>query len=231
MRKVFFILTICLLFPSAASAADNFKRCSVAPKPQINFYTSYGKLVYDFSKTEEEISKMFGSHVLGLAQRKTGTAYQYSSASVRYGDGFCASLKKLDVYIGIQSPKIYVNSKFEEGSCLHKFVLRHEQAHMQVTVRMLEQFVTVAAERLFWASRQMKPILVYNQSEANAAYKIISDSYKEMIIQMRETLDKEIEIEQKTIDAEDLKGLESEVCGEDYAKYYWANHHQTKSKR
>jgi len=220
MRKVFFILTTCALL-LRASYVDALARCDVPNNPKITFYSSLGKLVYDFSMDYKGISKRANKidSVLGLAERRLGQAIRIKLAGVPYRSGYCIVPTEIEVYVGIGAPTIFVTNDYKPEECHYKFVLRHEQAHMQVSIRMLEHFVKEAPERFRMASALVAPVFITNQSQIGDARQTLFDEYSAIVTVLREALDEAVEEEQQKIDDEKIRGLIVEVCGK-HSKIY-----------
>lgn len=221
MKKVLYILISQLIIIASTSmsfANDKFTRCMMDPRPSIVFRTSLGKLEYDFSKDRKELSHRAGRPILGRAERRTGATMITKSNAVKHGKGFCVAPKVIEIYVGIAKPVIFVASEFKKDTCYYNFVLRHEQAHMQTTIRLLERFVSVAPDMFKVAAKGVRPIYVTNASQISEASQILYDEYRGILDKMKEKFDEETEKEQEKIDAPELSNLIIEVCGKYYTK-------------
>ncbi|MDD4557146.1 MAG: hypothetical protein PHE89_07505 [Alphaproteobacteria bacterium] len=214
MNKFIVFLIASFFLNVNAFAADDLPRCPTFSNPKIEFYSSLGELKYDFSKNKEELRILNGTPVYGFAQRRFGSSYRYKLHYNRFGKGGCVAPERIMVFMGIAQPIIYVANEYKQGECIHNFILRHEQAHMQISVRMLSQFMKVAPEMFTYAIRSIKPIYVKNQSETDAAGKVLAKEYARIIKQMRDVLQEETDLEQDKIDVDELTSLKFEVCWE-----------------
>lgn len=198
--------------PSLAMANNSFERCLGAAYPRIEFYSSLGKLEYDFTKNNKELEQIAGEKVSGLAHRKLGQYVTIETDGVRYGKGYCVTPTMISVYIGVGRPTIYVSSDLEKDTCLYNFVLRHEEAHMQTTIRMLDHFVKSAPTIFKLSAKKIRPVYVNSPSEANNAAQILADEYNKIAEELRNKLHEETEKEQNKIDDPKLNRLAFEVC-------------------
>lgn len=221
MKKYFFtaIFLILLGIIPKQTNAQNLKTCAYTTTPKIFFYSAFGKLEYDFTKSSAEIKQIARTEysedtvILGLATRRLISSTRLKLGSNRYGkSGFCSTPREIHVYIGSKRPTIYVSNQLEKNSCDFLLTLRHEEAHIQTTLRMLNQFIKHAPDKFKKLSVHVKPIYVKNQSEADLAYNLIQEQYSDLAKVLTAELEKEIKKEQNKIDDPKLRSLHEEVC-------------------
>ncbi|MDR1694083.1 MAG: hypothetical protein LBR70_02675 [Lactobacillaceae bacterium] len=217
MKKVFFILTFIFTVADINQClAKSFDRCPFNPTPKVIFRTSLGELEYDFSKSKKDVSAIAEKPALGLAQRRLGAFLSMQNVGIRYGKGYCVMPEEIEIYIGIAKPIIYVSSEFKPGECFYNFIVRHEQAHIQTTIRMLDHFVRVAPGTFSQATRKIRPIYIKDQGDLETANQQLYDEYSSIITQMKDKLEIETEKEQVKIDAPELDNLIIETCAKHY---------------
>lgn len=223
MKKLIFTLTI-LGFSTFSSLTYSYNSCEqVHSQPKINFYTSYGKLEYDFSKDQMGISQIGMQHGViekgifanGLA---TGTLkWEINVAtSVKKGQNkqFCAIPAEIDFYMGFSSPTIYVSSDLRQGSCMYDLVLRHEQTHQQINIKTLEYFIPLFKQALHKISQEIpaEPLSGHSQISLNIASKVIAQKYSERITPLIDVFKKELQIEQGKLDNSSNYAFENSIC-------------------
>ena len=223
MKKLIFTLTI-LGFISFSSLAYSYNGCEqVRAQPKINFYTSYGKLEYDFSKDQMGISQIGMQHGViekgifanGLA---TGTIKWEINVGTLAKKGnknqFCAYTTEIDFYMGFTNPTIYISSDLRQGSCMYDLVLRHEQTHQQINIKTLEYFIPLFKQALQKISHEIpaEPISGKSQTALNQASKIIAQKYSARIKPLIDIFKKELQIEQGKLDNSSNYAFENSIC-------------------
>lgn len=223
MKKLFFILTV-LLGTSLSVEAAAFNRCAeLKPQPRLSFYTSYGKLEYDFSKDQMGITKVGMSYGViekgifanGLA---TGTVKWEVDVSSEGREGrngeICAYPVEIKFYLGFADPKIYVSRDLRKGSCMYDLVLRHEQTHQQINVKALEYFIPLFEQALKKISQEIPAELVgaMNRAALSRGSEKIAEAYSKRIEPLINVFKKELEIEQGKLDNASNYAFENSIC-------------------
>ena len=223
MKKLFFILTV-LLGTSLSVEAAAFNRCAeLKPQPRLSFYTSYGKLEYDFSKDQMGITKVGMSYGVlekgifanGLA---TGTVKWEVDVSSEGREGrngeICAYPVEIKFYLGFADPKIYVSRDLRKGSCMYDLVLRHEQTHQQINVKALEYFIPLFEQALKKISQEIpaEPVGAMNRAALSRGSEKIAEAYSKRIEPLINVFKKELEIEQGKLDNASNYAFENSIC-------------------
>ena len=223
MKKLFFILTI-LLGLSLSFEAAAFNRCAeLTPNPRLSFYTSYGKLEYDFSQDQMGITKVGmnygvvekGIFANGLA---TGTVKWEVDVSSEGREGrngeICAYPVEIKFYLGFAEPKIYVSRDLRKGSCMYDLVLRHEQTHQQINVKALEYFIPLFEQALNKISKEIpaEPVGAMNRAALSRGSEKIAEAYSKRIEPLINVFKKELEIEQGKLDNASNYAFENSIC-------------------
>lgn len=149
MKKIKLLFATFLLFCGNFSdgfAADTYleKKCRkiMAENPvDFNIYYDYGNLIYDRSKSAEEIKKLYienkkqepqSDKILGLTI--FNSFYQimlYTNAQKLRGRTYCYYPAKIDIKIGYKDTTMYLAKELKENTCTYKRTLRHEQTHLK----------------------------------------------------------------------------------------------------
>ena len=222
MKKIFFILTFCLyIFPNRAYGFDYCSNISV--HPEVNVYTSYGKLTYDFSLNQMGITEIAmqkghiesGVFANGLAVGTIEWEINVSAASTTgYNNQICATPKVVNFYIGFKNPKIYISNDLKKGSCMYDLVLRHEQTHQQINIKLLEYFVPLFQQALNKISKEVPAVAIRKNSQAalSEGSKKITKLYSERITPLVNIFKKEMAIEQGNLDNSSNYAFENSLC-------------------
>lgn len=151
-----------LLFQPPAYA-KNCKQSGVTPKVQVNI--KKGKLVYDISKSSEQLTNLNSNinnnspssfTVRGLASMKPTfkTYIGYSSRKVG-NNSYCVHVTKINLTIGYKDLRVYIANNYSEGSCQFIAIMKHEVKHvaayrqgMNRKKKLFEQILRTAASKL-----------------------------------------------------------------------------------
>jgi hypothetical protein len=103
---------------------------------------------YDYSKTLAEITRMgpptAGYVTTGLTVSNTSYETSLGASALRYDDGFGCMRPQVSVTLRLVEHTVYVAREFAPGSCAHRDTLSHENIHVKLNERQLED----AARRL-----------------------------------------------------------------------------------
>ena len=223
MKKLFFTLTI-LGFCTFSFSAHSYNGCEqIRPHPKINFYTSYGKLEYDFNHNQMGITQISMKHDIiekgvfanGLA---TGTVKWEINTSTKaqkgYKNKYCAVPSEVDFYFGFSNPKIYISNELRKGSCMYELVMRHEQTHQQINIKALEYFIPLFKNALQKIINETpaEPLSSPSQASLNIGSQILAQKYSERIKPLIDVFKKELQIEQGKLDNSSNYAFESSIC-------------------
>ncbi len=223
MKKIFFILTLILsgLVSSGAAARTGCER--LLPKSRLSFYTSYGKLRYDFSKDQMGITNVGikfgvvekGVFANGLATGTVKWEIDVSSEG-RMGSGgtVCAYPVEIKFYLGFADPRIYVSRDLRKGSCMYDLVLRHEQTHQQINVKALDYFIPLFRQALEKISREIpaQPVEAATTAALSRGSEKIAELYSRRLEPLINVFKKELEIEQGKLDNPSNYEFENSIC-------------------
>ncbi|MFI3241153.1 MAG: hypothetical protein R3Y43_01135 [Alphaproteobacteria bacterium] len=216
MKKVYFILML-FIFPSVlhANACDGVKN-----EAEIIFYSSYGDLNYDLTRSKEYLSNLAtqsGIHegfvAGGLAVASLELSISLVS-STQYTDpnDACVIPKKVNVFIGYQKPTIYVANHLERESCRFFVTLRHEQAHMQINKKALEYFLPHFKVALNDITSLVKPINVTDINDINKATENLNQQYYDEIMPLVKRFNEILSDEQMKLDVQSNYDYEKTLC-------------------
>ena len=218
MKKLFFVLTIITFF-SQSALAINCDDLIVAPN--INLQSSFGNLQYNTSLDIKEItsiakqfdlveSDLFAS---GLATATVNFDISLSTSAnpINVGE-FCVIPNKVDVFLGLTNPVIYLANSLEKNSCRYKIVLRHEQTHQQINKSALEYYLPIFKAAITKIIQKTPAITIKDTSQLEQATKDLTETYNQKIMPLVEFIKKEIANEQKKLDNPANYKYESVLC-------------------
>ncbi len=216
MKKLFFILTL-LFFPTSG-----FSACpEISSAPKIELYTSYGKLKYDLSKNNQQITKLAekqgiiekGLFASGLSTINVNMDITLKTVGDIIGKyDFCVYPTTVKLSIYYSNPTIYISKQLIPNSCEYNVVLRHEQTHQQINKTALDYFLPLFNEAAKKISTNIKPINVKNLSDIDKASAKLTEEYNKKLSPLLEFFKQELLKEQLKLDNQTNYQHENTLC-------------------
>lgn len=221
MKKLFIILTLwglSLFFmhkPFASPCAD------IILNPAINYSTSYGRLNYDFSKNNRQITQIAqtygiierGLFAAGLATVNVNWEISINTLGQIIDDyNICVIPTAVNVFIGYNQPQIYISKDLEKDSCEYNVVLRHEQTHQQINKSALDYFLPRIKKQINQIISQTGPVPVNSITDIDKATIELTQTYNQKIAPLINEFKNELLHEQSKLDNFNNYEHESELC-------------------
>jgi len=228
MKKLFFVLILSAIFylalPVYAEKAtvDMRGECeSMVSVPELVLTTSYGKLVYDFSLSKNELSKMAqqagifeqGVFAAGLALVNIDSEFELETLTQTMDNNDrCILPQRFKVYIGFSRPTIYMAKELQPGSCNYNLVLRHEQVHQQINKQALEYFIPIIRRELSEIIKKIPPAYVGRMDSEDKISAALTQKYYNAVTPLVNHLRDQILEEQRKLDNRSNYRKESGIC-------------------
>ncbi len=218
IKKLFFILIFLFFSNNSSFAAD----CSsIDINPQITLLSSYGKLVYDYTKTTEEITSLANSlnisekdlFASGLSTVNINFDIEINTIGQPIGNSeFCVVPTSIKIFLGLDSPTIYISNELEKNSCHYNIVLRHEQTHQQINKKTLEYYLPLFKNSATKISQTIKPIHITDIESIRPSIKALTEIYNKKLTPLVDYIKKEMLIQQLKLDNPQNYLFESSIC-------------------
>lgn len=218
MKKLFFILITAIFFSSRAWAAD----CqNITFSPQIEVFSSYGKLQYDTSKNIAQITESAKKYGLvknnlfasGLATVDISTDISANTIGQPEDDGFiCVYPTKVRLFIGFSDPLIYISNTLKPGTCEYNVVLRHEQTHQFINKEMLDYFLPLFRSAFSQIIAATPPIKITSINEVDEASRLLTEQYNQKLLPLVNFFKQEMISEQQQLDNKNNYIHEKNLC-------------------
>lgn len=219
MKKLFFILTF-LFFNISARADDNI--CATFyTAPDLKMTASYGHLTYDYSKSTKEITALaqkFNLAEEGLFAQGLSTVNINFDITI-YSEGqpignsqFCVIPSGITIFLGLESPTIYISNQLPKDSCEYNIVVQHEKVHQQINKTTLEYYLPMfkyAAEQIL---KQMQPKLITDINAVETTTAEMTKLYNQKLTPLVDYIKKEMLNEQHKLDNPKNYFFESTLC-------------------
>lgn len=200
----------------------NVRDChEIIPDPEINLYTSYGKLQYDFSRDRSHLTAVGntfgiieqGLFAAGLAVVEVSWEVSLNTLSHVLDNGrICVVPSSVEVYIGYQNPVIYVDKSLQAHTCEYNLVVRHEQTHQQINKAALEYFLPMFYRAVGRIARNVVPAGVERINNIDTATAEMTRQYALKLEPLIELFKKELMLEQGKLDNRTNYEMEGQLC-------------------
>lgn len=201
---------------------NGFRSCAeILPAPEINLYTSYGKLQYDFSRDRAHLTgagKKFGIieqglFASGLAVVEVAWEISLNTLSHTLDNGqICVVPSSVDVYIGYQNPVIYVDNALKPHTCEYNLVIRHEQTHQQINKTALEYFLPMFYNAIDRIAKSVEVQEVRQVKDIDGVTAELTRQYAIRLEPLIELFKRELMLEQGKLDNHTNYEMEGQLC-------------------
>ncbi|KAF0138525.1 MAG: hypothetical protein FD153_1261 [Rhodospirillaceae bacterium] len=171
MPAVAFGLFLAVVSISAA-VAQEMVLCPLPPgEPVVDLYIDEGPIRFDHDVTQAQIEALYreeGSlthgvlgHPVGLTRMGVKFDIRTELRPLRLPTGlYCLWLVRVDALLRYADTVIYIDRRFEPGSCQYETVLDHEYTHIAINREMLRLHAPRIRMALAEAVRRINPVVV-----------------------------------------------------------------------
>ena len=220
MKKLFFILSLSIFFTSSAFCNDV---CSdIQINPDIKFTSSYGKLVFDKSKSKEELTSLAkqqnhtiesGIFANGLATININFDIYLKTSTINITDTqYCVLPNEINIFLGFDSPIIYLSKELKENTCEYEIVLQHEKTHQQINKKTLEYYLPLFKDTASSILKKIKPIYIDNIEQLDTTTNDYIKIYNQKLNPLVDFIKKEILTQQQKLDNPNNYKYENSLC-------------------
>ena len=218
MKKLFFILIFCLNFCYVQVLLACSKDNNI---PEIHLYSSYGKLTYDNSKNNAQITEIASKYGIlekgvfasGLSTIDINLDIVLKTSGEEQADkNICVYPKNIDLTISFSSPIIYISNKLQPNSCEYNLVLLHEQTHQQINSSALDFFLPMFKIAANEIAKNLKPIKIQDKSKVDTASNQLTIEFNKKLTPLLKFFKKQILQEQLKLDNNENYKNESLIC-------------------
>lgn len=228
MKRIFLVCFCFLLQISAVQAAGlgRFVSCNkMNPTPEIVFKTSYGKLKTDFSLSRDQLTAKSkinekypeeGIYAAGLAPIGFGWGIYVKEVEIKYIDNktYCVLPTKVEAYLGMVNPGVYVIKDIPQDSCKFALVLRHEQVHQWINKLTLDYFLPIYYKEVQKTVREVKAVKVSDKNDVQEGIKKLNEYYLTRLTPIFNQFYDAVMAEQKKLDNWVNYNAEDKLCKE-----------------
>ena len=120
-------------------------------------------------------------------------------------DGFCISLKNLDVTIGYSDFLVQIDISHKPNTCSYNAILSHEDEHIRAYLSVIDDNEKLLNESIKSAANSIIPIFVKNENDIESAIDKLNEMIQNHpdIILLKQQLKASEEIRNKHVDEND----------------------------
>ncbi len=149
---IFFVwmLVELILFPAESYAREVCK--TQLTKSSTNIIKIVSEVEFDDSQPQSYLNERFRTisrnadvktfPKAGLTEKAVMQKFNLEYFVIDFGNNMrCIAIDRAIIHIGFQSFKIFVANKFEKESCRYRVIKKHEETHVKISKRVLEEFL------------------------------------------------------------------------------------------
>lgn len=120
-------------------------------------------------------------------------------------DGFCVSLKNIDVTLGYSDFLVQIDISNRPNTCQYNAILQHEDQHIRAYLSVIEDNKNLIKQSVQSAADSIIPIFVKNESDIESAVDKLNDKLQNHpdIILLKQHIKADEEIRNKYVDLND----------------------------
>ena len=120
-------------------------------------------------------------------------------------DGFCVSLKNIDVVIGYSDFLVQIDISHKPNSCSYNAILQHEDEHIRAYLSVIEDNQDLFIKSIKNAAESIIPVFVKNEKDIEFAIDKLNDELQKHpdIILLKQQIRADEEIRNKYVDLND----------------------------
>jgi len=193
VKKFFICFSLCI--PFNVFGYDNCLRFKYDVDIDINNPT---KDIVNIAGSDEVLSGKLGYTISKIAYE-----YRLILVPVRVDNGYCVSLRGIDIDVFFPEFNIVIDKRLKPDTCSYNIVLNHEQDHVKVHKKVLNDNIDGIRRALIDAVKNsVKPVFVEtldNQEDIQQNMIKSIEKYKS-VVQVQDKISKLLEEENKKID-------------------------------
>lgn len=204
MKFLFAIFFVLFIWSPAYAAADRLCYQALAALPDFDekTYYSFKKLnpaiKFSHGLGHSQLGRMSGKNsatnqkTFGLTVANMKTAVSADFLMVEVSGGVCVYPVNVNVDFGYEDIVVYIASELSRNSCGFGVTMKHEEVHVQIYLRYLDQFESSIKNSVSQAVKSQFPMKLRSANNAEKiGLEVITDNLLRSITQMETQRDRE----------------------------------------
>lgn len=187
--------------------------CDNVPPSKLNIRFNYGKVSYINNKSNSQFPQKPYSTVMGLTvsdlKRQTSADTQILSNN---RNNFCVYIDQLNVDVGYPKIDVYIDKKYQPGSCNYNVIKEHENYHVRVQQEGLKFFAPKIKQAYQIALNKIKPQFAYTQNDARMIAENMIKRIEKDVDPLMEYVQQRLREENAVIDTDEAYIKDAKKC-------------------
>ncbi|WP_169567241.1 hypothetical protein [Sneathiella limimaris] len=170
-------LAFCLIsvFPAVSRANVDFCK-ETSFRPNVSFKHENVQTQLIRSKSPRQITQLSANRLdyqhsdetvlLGLALTEVAHPIRIETRSQQIGNKHCVWLVNVEMTFGQRRSEVYVANKYKAGSCPFRAILRHENQHMDINLKVQTKYAAKIEQALHNMALALKPFYTTSPKKA-----------------------------------------------------------------
>lgn len=219
----FLLFAFVFLFNTSVFAGFFGNPCKNSPKLKLNFNVNYGtpKYVYNFTdqrykdiifKAKQQLHDFNG---FTYAEFRTSVGVNALKPEV-HENYVCYYIENAEVEIGYPNILVFLTDEYAKGSCEYNAIISHENTHVNIHQRSLQQFVPFFRKTLYQVFSE-KSAGFYVKAGFNDSKKSIKQKIKNKLSNFVKEVMSEKKIKKLTTDFEKARNQANQTLDSDFS--------------
>lgn len=191
-----FLFLLCFLIPCDLFAIDDCLDYKLTPK--INIKTpNWEKSVV---QPLQRMDVLHGNVVATFVDN-----FEITTDLTSIEDGFCVSLKNIDITIGYSDFLVQIDISHKQNTCSYNVILQHEDEHIRAYLSVIDDNQDLIKKSVSSAAESVMPIFIKKESEIESAIDELNEKLQNHpdIILLKQHIKADEEIRNKSVDLND----------------------------
>ena len=196
IKKIFLIFSGLFLFTSVSFGMDDCLDYKLTPKVNIKTPIWEKNVVQPL----QHMDVLHGNVIATLINK-----FEITTDLTSIEDGFCVSLKNIDVTIGYSDFLVQIDISNKPDSCSYNAILQHEDQHIRAYLSVIDDNNDLIKKSVQSAADSITPIFVNKESDIESAVDKLNEELQSHpdIILLKQHIKADEEIRNKKVDLND----------------------------
>lgn len=196
LKSYFFVFLTIFLYNSSVFATDDCLNYKLTPEITIKTPDWTKSVVQPL----QNMDVLHGKVIATLTDE-----FDITSDITSIEDGFCVSLKNIDVTIGYSDFLVQVDISHKPNTCSYDAIVQHEDEHIRAYLSVIDDNKYLLEQSIKSAANSINPVFVENEKDIESAIDKLNNELQNHpdIILLKQQIKADEEIRNKYVDLND----------------------------
>ncbi len=196
LKSYFFVFLTIFLYNSSVFATDDCLNYKLTPEITIKTPDWTKSVVQPL----QNMDVLHGKVIATLTDE-----FDITSDITSIEDGFCVSLKNIDVTIGYSDFLVQVDISHKPNTCSYDTIVQHEDEHIRAYLSVIDDNKYLLEQSIKSAANSINPVFVENEKDIESAIDKLNNELQNHpdIILLKQQIKADEEIRNKYVDLND----------------------------